>query len=77
MVSDVGVSHAQIHLPTCEGGGSKGRRPAVRLSATPPSITRPAPIVGHHSEEILHEFGVDEKTIADLEARKIIEQGRA
>ena len=48
--------------------------PAVRLSATPPTIERPAPLVGQHSEEVLREFGVDEKTIADLEARKVVEQ---
>jgi crotonobetainyl-CoA:carnitine CoA-transferase CaiB-like acyl-CoA transferase len=51
--------------------------PAVRLSATPPSIARPAPLVGQHSEEILREFGVDETAIADLEARKVIEQAHA
>ena len=50
--------------------------PAVRMTATPPTIDRPAPIVGQHSEEILREFGIDEKTIADLEARKVVEQGR-
>ena len=48
--------------------------PAVRLSATPPTIERPAPMVGEHTEEILREFGVDETTIADLEARKVIGQ---
>jgi hypothetical protein len=31
-------------------------------------------MVGEHTEGILHEFGVDKKTIADLEAREVIEQ---
>jgi crotonobetainyl-CoA:carnitine CoA-transferase CaiB-like acyl-CoA transferase len=48
--------------------------PAVRMSATPATIDRPAPLVGQHSAEILREFGVDETTIADLAARQVIAQ---
>jgi crotonobetainyl-CoA:carnitine CoA-transferase CaiB-like acyl-CoA transferase len=48
--------------------------PAVRMSGTPPKIERPAPMIGQHTEEILREYGVDQKTIADLEARKVVEQ---
>ena len=49
--------------------------PAVRLSATPPAIDRPAPIVGQHSVEILREFGIAEAVIDDLRERNLIEQG--
>ncbi len=49
--------------------------PAVQLSATPPAIDRPAPIIGQHSEEILREFGVSEAVIDDLRERHLIEQG--
>ncbi len=31
--------------------------PAVKLSATPAEIRRPAPVIGQHSREILEEFG--------------------
>jgi crotonobetainyl-CoA:carnitine CoA-transferase CaiB-like acyl-CoA transferase len=31
--------------------------PAVKLSKTPAEITRPAPLIGEHSCEILEEFG--------------------
>ena len=31
--------------------------PAVRMSATPAEIRRPAPLIGQHSREILEEFG--------------------
>jgi crotonobetainyl-CoA:carnitine CoA-transferase CaiB-like acyl-CoA transferase len=48
--------------------------PAVRMSGTPPKIERPAPMIGQHTEEILREYGVDRKTITDLEARKVVEQ---
>ncbi len=49
--------------------------PAVRLSATPPAIDRPAPIIGQHSVEILREFGVADAVIDDLRERHLIEQG--
>ncbi len=49
--------------------------PAVQLSATPPAIDRPAPIIGQHSVEILREFGVAEAVIDDLRERHLIEQG--
>ena len=37
--------------------------PAVGMSATPPQIERPAPLVGQHSREILGEFGFGEPEI--------------
>ncbi len=49
--------------------------PAVRLSATPPAIDRPAPVIGQHSEEILREFGISDEAITALRERKLIEQG--
>jgi len=43
-----------------------------RMSATPGSIRRPAPLNGQHSEEILREAGYTEAQIADLKNRKAI-----
>jgi len=48
--------------------------PAVRMSATPATIERPAPLVGQHSVEILREFGVSDTIIDDLAERRVIEQ---
>ena len=45
------------------------------MSETPPSIDRPAPLIGQHSEEILREFGIAEAVIDDLRERHLIEQG--
>jgi crotonobetainyl-CoA:carnitine CoA-transferase CaiB-like acyl-CoA transferase len=42
--------------------------PAVRMSETPATIDRPAPLVGQHGREILAEFGVPKEEIAALEA---------
>lgn len=32
--------------------------PAVRMSRTPPTVERPAPLVGEHTRQVLSEFGV-------------------
>ncbi len=48
--------------------------PAVRMSATQPTIDRPAPLVGQHSEEILREFGIPDDEIAALRDKHLIEQ---
>ncbi|WP_374619081.1 CaiB/BaiF CoA transferase family protein [Devosia sp.] len=42
--------------------------PAIRMSETPPTIERPAPLVGQHGREILAEFGLSAEEIAALEA---------
>lgn len=42
--------------------------PAVKMSETPATIERPAPLVGQHGREILAEFGLGQDEIAALEA---------
>jgi crotonobetainyl-CoA:carnitine CoA-transferase CaiB-like acyl-CoA transferase len=55
---------------------SEGRirvvNPPVRFSASPSEITRPAPLLGQHSREILREAGVSESEIATLIERGIV-----
>ena len=51
--------------------------PVVEMSATPPVIDRPAPIVGEHTDEILAEFGVSADDIAVLKQKGLAEQGKA
>lgn len=48
--------------------------PVVQMSATPPAIDRPAPVVGQHSEEILAEYGISAEAVADLKAKGLVEQ---
>jgi formyl-CoA transferase len=44
----------------------------VKLSATPPSVRRPAPLYGEHTREVLLEFG-----FTGEEARDLINAGAA
>jgi formyl-CoA transferase len=45
---------------------------AVDMSRTPPSIDRPPPMLGEHTEEILTGLGFDHAAISDLRAKEAI-----
>ncbi len=45
---------------------------AVRLSATPGSIRRRAPLLGEHTDEVLRELGYSENDVARLRADKVV-----
>jgi crotonobetainyl-CoA:carnitine CoA-transferase CaiB-like acyl-CoA transferase len=51
-----------VEHPT-EGAVRQLRSPS-RWSASPPTVRRQAPTLGQHTQEVLQEVGVDEKTIA-------------
>ena len=61
-IRHMGVIASYDH-PTA--GNVKVVGPAIRMSETPPTIERPAPLVGQHGREILAEFGVP---ASDIEA---------
>jgi crotonobetainyl-CoA:carnitine CoA-transferase CaiB-like acyl-CoA transferase len=44
----------------------------VKLSRTPSGIAHPTPEKGEHTEEVLKDYGYDDKAIADFRARKIV-----
>jgi crotonobetainyl-CoA:carnitine CoA-transferase CaiB-like acyl-CoA transferase len=45
---------------------------AVKLSRTPSHIVHPTPEKGEHTDEVLREYGYDDKSIAEFRARKIV-----
>jgi crotonobetainyl-CoA:carnitine CoA-transferase CaiB-like acyl-CoA transferase len=66
---DPAVVHGKM-ITTYEhpvGGTVKVIAPAVKMSETPASIERPAPLVGQHGREILGEYGISAAEIAELE----------
>jgi crotonobetainyl-CoA:carnitine CoA-transferase CaiB-like acyl-CoA transferase len=44
----------------------------IKLSRTPSQIAHPTPEKGQHTEEVLREYGYDDKSIAGFRARKIV-----
>ncbi|SHL42173.1 formyl-CoA transferase [Bradyrhizobium lablabi] len=61
---------APVHHKTL--GGIEVVNQAVKLSRTPSGIAHPTPEKGEHTEEVLKEYGYDDKAIADFRARKIV-----
>jgi crotonobetainyl-CoA:carnitine CoA-transferase CaiB-like acyl-CoA transferase len=57
-----------------KAGTVKVVAPAVRMSATPATIDRPAPMIGEHSREILTEFGFDQEAIEAYLNRNVVAQ---
>jgi len=78
-VEDPQVKHRGVvtSYKHARAGDVKVIGPVVEMSATPPAIDRPAPIVGEHTDEILAEFGVSADDIATLKAKGLSEQGKA
>lgn len=44
----------------------------IKLSMTPGSIRRPAPLLGEHTEDVLHELGYSADEIAELQSQSVI-----
>lgn len=75
-VEDPQVKHRGIvtSYRHATAGDVKVIGPVVEMSETPPSIDRPAPAVGQHTEEVLAEFGLSPEAIAVLKAKGLIQQ---
>lgn len=46
--------------------------PAVKFSETEPTIRRPPPLHGEHTDEVLQEYGVEAKELEQLKEQGVI-----
>ena len=58
-------------------GATKALGCPVHFSATPTRVTRPAPMLGEHTREMLREHGYDDREIDELVADGVVEEGMA
>jgi crotonobetainyl-CoA:carnitine CoA-transferase CaiB-like acyl-CoA transferase len=68
-VAELGLIESLDH-PTA--GAIKLVGPPYRLSETPPSVRLPPPLLGQHTDEVLHELGYDEATISVLREARVV-----
>jgi len=53
-------------------GRMRQPRPAARFETTPAGLHRPAPLLGEHTDEILHELGIASEAAADLRSAGVV-----
>jgi crotonobetainyl-CoA:carnitine CoA-transferase CaiB-like acyl-CoA transferase len=72
--ADPQVQHLGMAAPVRHGslGEIEVVNQPVKLSRTPSHIAHPTPEKGEHTEEVLKEYGYDDKSIAEFRARKIV-----
>src|SRR3954447_2297553 len=72
--ADPQVRHLGMAAPVQHGSLGKIEvvNQAVKLSRTPSRMVRATPEKGEHTDEILKEYGYDDKSIAEFRARKIV-----
>ena len=57
-------------------GHTKALGCPIHFSATPTKVSRPAPLLGEHTRELLREYGYDDREIDALVADQVIEDAR-
>jgi crotonobetainyl-CoA:carnitine CoA-transferase CaiB-like acyl-CoA transferase len=60
-----------VHAVT---GPQRVTGPLVLMSGTPTAVTRPAPALGQHSREVLHEYGLADDDIQTLVRAGVVVQ---
>jgi crotonobetainyl-CoA:carnitine CoA-transferase CaiB-like acyl-CoA transferase len=65
-----------VDLVHPQAGPTKAVGCPVHFSATPTAITRPAPLLGEHTRELLREYGYDDSEIDRFVADGVIEAAR-
>src|SRR5689334_3138308 len=68
----IAANEAVVERTDARRGRIRTLGPAVKLSATPTGVTRLAPGLGEHTDEVLREFGLGASEIAELRAARIV-----
>jgi crotonobetainyl-CoA:carnitine CoA-transferase CaiB-like acyl-CoA transferase len=63
-----------VELEHPRAGPTRALGCPVHFSATPTAVTRPAPLLGEHTREVLREFGYDDAAIDRLAAGGIVKE---
>ncbi|MFN4360648.1 MAG: CaiB/BaiF CoA transferase family protein [Hylemonella sp.] len=61
-----------VELDHPQAGATRALGCPIHFSATPAQITRPAPLLGQHTRELMKEFGYDDAQVDDLISRNAI-----
>ena len=74
---DVQVQHRKLRATTPHAYAEAGsvdliQSPLAQMSASPATIRRAPPILGEHTDEVLHELGYGDEQIAALREAKIV-----
>ena len=56
-----------------QAGATKALGCPIHFSQTPTRVSRPAPLLGEHTREVLREHGFSDAEIASLEAKRVVE----
>jgi crotonobetainyl-CoA:carnitine CoA-transferase CaiB-like acyl-CoA transferase len=64
---------AVVELVHPQAGRTKALGCPLHFSRTPTSITRPAPMLGEHTRELLHEYGYDDAAVDALVEAGVVE----
>jgi crotonobetainyl-CoA:carnitine CoA-transferase CaiB-like acyl-CoA transferase len=65
-----------VNLEHPQAGATRALGCPIHFSATPTRITRPPPMLGEHTREVLREFGYDDREIDTLVANRVVAAGR-
>ena len=66
-----------VDLVHPQAGATRAIGCPIQFSATPTQVTRPAPLLGEHSRELLREYGYDDQQIDGFAADGVIEEAAA
>jgi crotonobetainyl-CoA:carnitine CoA-transferase CaiB-like acyl-CoA transferase len=66
-----------VELVHPTAGATKALGCPIHFSVTPTSVTRPAPLLGEHTRDLLHDYGYDDTDIDSLVSEGVVEDAHS